>query len=214
VALVGDSHAGAWRAAIDVVARRRGWAGISLTHAGCPLSSTIYAALPSPDRGHCLAWNRQVRRWLASRRDIHTLIVAALTGSRTYASVNDIAGYLAAWRALPRSITTLVVMRDWPRARLSTADCVSEAMRAHRPAGEACRLPRAYALAPDLQVAAARRVRGRRVRVIDMTRFFCDARWCDPVIGGALVYKDDNHITEVYARTLGPYLVRRMRRVT
>ena len=39
-----------------------------------------------------------------------------------------------------------------------------------------------------------------------MTRFICDRRWCYPVIGGALVYKDDNHLTEVFARTLGPYL--------
>jgi hypothetical protein len=33
------------------------------------------------------------------------------------------------------------------------------------------------------------------------------------VIGGALVYKDDNHLTEVFARTLGPYLAQAMRGV-
>jgi hypothetical protein len=49
--------------------------------------------------------------------------------------------------------------------------------------------------------------------VIDMTRYMCDARWCRPVIGGALVYKDDNHLTEVFARTLGPYLAQAMKGV-
>jgi hypothetical protein len=213
VALVGDSHASHWRAALDVVARRRGWAGISLAHAACPLSTTIYAALPSPDRGRCLAWNRQVRRWLAAHPAIHTLIVSAIAGGPTYAKVDAQAGYLDAWRALPRSITTLVVIRDTPKARLSTADCVSAAMSAHRPAGIACRLPRARALPPDPAVAAARRLTGRRVRIVDMTRYICDARWCHPVVGGALVYKDDNHLTEVYARTLGPYLYRAMEAV-
>jgi hypothetical protein len=213
VALVGDSHASHWRAALDVVARRRGWAGISLAHAACPLSTTIHRALPPPDRGRCLDWNRQVNAWLAAHPGIHTLIVSAIAGGPTYAKVDAEAGYLAAWRALPDSITTLVVIRDTPKARLSTDECVSDAMSAHRPAGRACRLPRARSLPPDPEVAAAHRLTGRRVRVIDMTRFICAARWCYPVIGGALVYKDDNHLTAVFARTLGPYLDRALRGV-
>jgi peptidoglycan/LPS O-acetylase OafA/YrhL len=213
VALVGDSHASHWRAALDVVARRRGWAGISLAHAACPLSTTIPAALPGDDRGHCLAWNHQVVAWLAAHPDVHTLIVSAIAGGPTYAKVDAEAGYLAAWRALPRSVTDVVVIRDTPKARLSTADCVSRAMAAAEPAGTACRLPRARSLPPDPEVAAAHRLTGRRVHVIDMTRYMCDTRWCRPVIGGTLVYKDDNHLTEVFARTLGPYLAAAMRDV-
>jgi len=44
-----------------------------------------------------------------------------------------------------------------------------------------------------------------------MNDFICDARWCYPVVGGALVFKDRNHLTEVFARTLGPYLARAIR---
>jgi peptidoglycan/LPS O-acetylase OafA/YrhL len=208
VALVGDSHASHWRAALDVVARDRGWAGISLAHAACPLSTTISAALPQPARSHCAAWNRQVVRWLRGHPDVHTLIVSAIAGGPTYAKVDAEAGYLRAWRALPRSITRIIVIRDTPKARLSTDDCVEHALDDHEAAGPACRLDRARALPPDPQVAAAHRLRGRRVEVVDMSRFICDRRWCYPVIGGALVYKDDNHLTEVFARTLGPYLNR------
>jgi peptidoglycan/LPS O-acetylase OafA/YrhL len=208
VALVGDSHASHWRAALDVVARDRGWAGISLAHAGCPLSTTIAAVLPRPARGHCTAWNGQVLRWLRAHPEVQTLVVSAIAGGPTYAKVDAEAGYLAAWRGLPRSIRTLIVIRDTPKARLSTDDCVSAAMSVHRAAGPACRLDRARSLPPDPQVAAARRATGRRVRIVDMTRYVCDRRWCYPVIGGALVYKDDNHLTEVFARTLGPYLER------
>jgi peptidoglycan/LPS O-acetylase OafA/YrhL len=206
VALVGDSHASHWRAALDVVARDRGWAGISLAHAACPLSTTIYAALPQPARSHCVAWNRQVGRWLGAHPEVHTLIVSAIAGGPTYAKVNAEAGYEAAWRALPRSITRIIVIRDTPKARLSTDDCVERALDDHAAAGPTCRLDRARSLPPDPQVTAAHRLTGRRVDVVDMTRFICDRRWCYPVIGGALVYKDDNHLTEVFARTLGPYL--------
>jgi hypothetical protein len=48
----------------------------------------------------------------------------------------------------------------------------------------------------------------RRVQTIDLTHFFCDVRRCYPVVGGALVYKDDHHLTTVFVRTLGPYLLR------
>ena len=43
-----------------------------------------------------------------------------------------------------------------------------------------------------------------------MTRFFCDKRRCYPVIGGALVYKNIDHLTDVYAATLGPFLLQRV----
>jgi hypothetical protein len=48
------------------------------------------------------------------------------------------------------------------------------------------------------------------VRTIDMTRFFCDRGPCYPVIGGALVLRDQNHMTEAFSRTLGPYLQRKI----
>jgi hypothetical protein len=44
------------------------------------------------------------------------------------------------------------------------------------------------------------------VQVIDMTHYICDQARCYPVVGGAMVYKDPQHITEVFSTTLGPYL--------
>ena len=38
VALIGDSHASHWRAAVDVVARAKQWRGVSITQTSCPLS--------------------------------------------------------------------------------------------------------------------------------------------------------------------------------
>lgn len=46
-----------------------------------------------------------------------------------------------------------------------------------------------------------------------MTRFFCEALFCLPVIGGVLVHRDLNHMTVPYAQTLGPYLLRSDRRL-
>jgi hypothetical protein len=47
-----------------------------------------------------------------------------------------------------------------------------------------------------------------RVRLVDLTRFFCDGRRCFAVVGGALVNRDVSHMTTAFATTLGPYLLR------
>jgi len=46
-----------------------------------------------------------------------------------------------------------------------------------------------------------------------MTRYLCGARYCRPVIGGVLVYKDIHHLTRTYATTLGRYLQRKVDRL-
>ena len=78
----------------------------------------------------------------------------------------------------------------------------------HRDAGTECAVRRGYALQPDPAAQAARRLRSSRVQVIDLTPYFCGRELCYPVIGGALVYRDSNHLTAVFATTLGPILTR------
>ena len=65
----------------------------------------------------------------------------------------------------------------------------------------------------DPAVVAARRMGSERVRTINLTRMFCDARRCYPVIGGALVLRDENHMTAVFSGTLGTYLLQAVDRL-
>ncbi len=67
-----------------------------------------------------------------------------------------------------------------------------------------------WSLKDDPEVLAAHQLRSARVQVIDLTRFFCDWHLCYPVVGGALVYRDADHLTRVYAATLGPYLLHQL----
>ena len=50
------------------------------------------------------------------------------------------------------------------------------------------------------------------MRVVDLTPQLCDARRCAAVIGGALAFKDEDHLTPVFAATLGPFLRREVDR--
>jgi peptidoglycan/LPS O-acetylase OafA/YrhL len=207
IALLGDSHASHWRAGLEVVARRRGWRGLSITHTSCPLS-TAPRNIPEPTRSSCERWRRQVFQWFKRHPEVRTIFVAAITGGNGVQSGGleaQIRGYIGAWRKLPPSVERIIVIRDTPKMTGSTDLCVERAMARKRPAGPACAQPRSVALDRDAAAVAAARLRSQRVHTVDLTRFFCDSR-CYPVIGGALVYKDYTHLTTVFAESVGPYL--------
>jgi peptidoglycan/LPS O-acetylase OafA/YrhL len=217
IALVGDSHASHWRAALDVVARRQHWYGLSITRSGCPFSRTV-KLLRGPLIAPCVRWNHELPGWFARHPQVSTLFVVQEDGQkwlvpRGESEFNaEVAGFTSAWRSLPPSIKHVVVIRDTPKNRPVTGDCVQRAMSQHRPAAVACAVPRRAAIARDAEAVAAVRLHSSRVRVVDLTHFFCDSRRCLPVIGGVLVHKDDHHLTAVYATSLAPYLQRALRR--
>jgi hypothetical protein len=213
IALLGDSHASHWRAALEVVAQRKRWRGVSITRSGCPVMRATTKLQPVSRRASCLNWNRQLPGWLSRHPKIETVFVVQhfagdvrIPNGRTTERETKIAGFIKAWKALPKSVKHIIVIRDTPLIGHSTLECVRRAKEKGRDAGTACSVSRERALRSDPAVTAAARIEDRRVEVIDMTRFLCSAKRCYPVIGGALVYKDDQHLTEVFGSTLGPYL--------
>lgn len=210
IGLVGNSHAGHWRAALEVVARGLDWHGISITRSSCPfMQATI--DLSEPKRSECREWHQGVIEWFYRHPEVSTVFVSdqptppvPRRGQSVLAA--QIGGYIAAWHELPATIRHIIVIRDNPYANGATLACVQQAIERRQPAGLRCALPRSRAVKPDPAALAAYRLRSPRVRVIDLTRLFCDSSLCYPVIGGALVYRDPDHLTRVFAATLGPSL--------
>ena len=114
------------------------------------------------------------------------------------------------WSRVPRSVRRIYVVRDIPRVNYGTEGCVRGVLKRHAVSTGACAVPRAGAFPADPAAGAAMHPSGR-VRLIDLTRYFCDRTRCFPVIGGAYVYRDTNHMNLTFAPTLGPYLLEGMR---
>jgi peptidoglycan/LPS O-acetylase OafA/YrhL len=215
IALVGDSHASHWRAALEVVARTKRWRGLSITHTGCPFSKAI-AVLDEPAKSQCIAWNRETLAWFRGHPEVHTVFVVEHSGGKVIEPRGQttfqaqIAGYRDVWNALPASVKHITVIHDTPRVHADTFTCIERLIAEHRRPAQRCTVARAQATQSDPAIVAAHRMRSPRVQSIDMTRFFCDKRRCYPVIGGALVYKNIDHLTDVYATTLGPFLLQRV----
>jgi SGNH domain (fused to AT3 domains) len=209
VALIGDSHAEHWRAALEVVAQAKRWRGISITQPGCAYNAlTPRLHTPALTRD-CARWQPDVRSWLGAHPEVHTVFVSA--HAKTIYAGDAVAGFRAAWRGLPESVKRVYVLRDTPRAVRPEAECVSRRARRKRPVGSRCAQPRAGALPPDPEATAARGGADPRVRLLDLSALMCGADRCPAVIGGVLVRKDGDHLTRAFSATLGRFVLRAIR---
>ncbi|HEV2059624.1 MAG TPA: SGNH hydrolase domain-containing protein [Solirubrobacteraceae bacterium] len=213
-ALIGDSHAANMKSALTVLTLAKRWRGVSILRAGCPLTRGS-PILASPQRSRqCRDWNRQVLAWLAEHREVRTVFLSAHAGARVKRKSGRSAkqaaqrGYRAVIAELLRMRRRVVIIRDTPPATNELVRCVSQAMAAGRRAQTACTRPRSAAVRPDPLVAAGRSLRSSRVKLIDLTPHFCDSRRCFTVIGGALVRHDASHLTQAFAASLGPFILR------
>jgi peptidoglycan/LPS O-acetylase OafA/YrhL len=215
VALIGDSHASHWRSAMAALVKEKGWRGLSITHTSCPYSAAT-AVIDEPGRTECVQWKQQVAQWLRKHPEVDTVFFGAHTGGTVVApkgrtqGAAQVNGYANAWKALPRSVEHIMVFRDTPKMRSATMGCVQSALDRHRDAGKACAQPRGRALERDPEAVAAAHFPGKRVHVIDLTRYVCDRARCFPVVGGALVFKDIHHLTSVFAESLAPFVARQV----
>jgi hypothetical protein len=210
VALIGDSHAVHWRAALSRIAASRRWHAYQLYASQCPYSTT--PALISGIRGPaCVRWRRDVVAWVRRHPSVDTVVVSEHRVPVRVAKgqsqlVTEVAGYIRAWKALAPSVKRIVVIRDTPHELLGTPHCLGRALARHARPGFACRIRRSLSQHVDPAIQAARVLNSPRVRTVDLTQFFCGARYCAPVIGGVLVHKDHGHMTRTYSETLAPYL--------
>jgi hypothetical protein len=211
VALIGDSHASAWRSALSPIGKKRHWRGISNTLTSCAFSRVV-SLTPKSRADECRKWNDQTIAWFQRHPQVTTVLVVAATIPKP-GFETQVKCFRDAWKLLPHTVRSIIVIRDNPRMQADTGPCIDEARRAKQPAGIACARERGTSLLTDPPSTAARRMGSKRIHVIDLSKYFCDASLCYPVIGGVLVYKDLTHITTAYGGTLAPYLEREVRRL-
>lgn len=217
--LVGDSHAQQWQSAIIELARQKNWK-LNLSYSGgCPLTDAPYvgyrglAAEPSKIR-KCAIWGANVVA--AVERDkaakVFTSTFAAGeqiddgTGRSQVEQYKD--GFGRYWSRWSRAGAVVYPIADPPlNDRVRDVSCI--AVSAADPAQ--CRAPRAQALPIDPLVEASKaNSEGGRIRLLDMSDYFCDASFCHGAAGGVAIYFDADHLNRQYVVQLAPYLARQL----
>jgi hypothetical protein len=214
VVLFGDSHALQYFPPLLRLARQRGWRLVGLTRASCPIGAVDYQPT-------CNAWRENTLRRILRREKPDLVVTSSATDKRFRVKVAGRrisrrasqplleAGYARTFRRLRAAGAKVAVIRDQARAPFEVADCVSENADRLRRCVFRPRRSASYAF----DAAGARRAR-RAVKVIDPMSILCPrtprGRRCPAVVGNALVYRDTYHLSATYARTLAPWLGRRL----
>jgi len=212
VVLVGDSHAAQWADAVLAFASSRGWGMRTYLKAACPpvLGPRVLTGSPARRYTQCETWNRGVLAELATAAPRPRLVVVAgalsslVVDGRVLhwpASREALIGGMHAYLVqLARTGVPIVLMADTPYMASDVPDCLArnDSRRTR------CATPRPLAVVAGKEAAAARGVRG--VEVVDLVPAICPTDQCAPVIGKVLVYRDANHLTGTYARSLVPRL--------
>jgi hypothetical protein len=145
---------------------------------------------------NCPLWVSNVLKKLMASD--YTLMVTSQRAGVAWVGGNDsaVVGLTKIWQELSSAGLPILALKDSPQPDQKMPACLIS--------GKDCLLPTESALGFDAQVRSAAAVPS--VRLVDFDYIFCDAKNCLPVIGHVVVYRDDNHITDTFARSLAPFI--------
>lgn len=218
VVLFGDSHAMHLFAAVNRLAKRRGWRLIALTRAGCPPFDTpLYNPKVKGVYRQCQKWQRQSLRRIGrvQPRIVFTsgaVVVKPMRNGKILRSGGERRRLLKEGyeRMLERIVETtdgrVIALKDLPQAPHDMTDCVAANLKRLR----RCSFRKRPNYSSSFESRAAASVAG--VSEVNISPGICPKRRCFGVIRNRLVYRDDDHLTATFARTLAPWLARGLKR--
>jgi peptidoglycan/LPS O-acetylase OafA/YrhL len=209
VVAFGDSHTLQWFAPLIKLANQRHWRLIGLVRAGCVVGDVQYERA-------CDVWRRDSMRRIVTEERPDMVVISNSTGGRYQVVRNGqrldrrrsepflIAGFARTLRKLKRNGAKVVVIRDQPLAPFEPPECVSQNLHQLSKCTFLARRKRGHAY----DFFGAKRVPG--VKLIDPIRILCPRRRCPSVMGRVLVYRNTYHLSATFARTLTPWLGRKL----
>jgi len=200
IALIGDSHAYQLLSTFQRMADENGWHLITFFKGACPWNTTPISSAGAFGAA-CGEWREAVGEKLADL-DLDAVFTASLAttpfSSAGYDSSFDAAvtGYRNAWKQFTDRGIPVVTVVDNPTWETDPNKCLRT-----RDAAE-CTGARAEVLHEDPVKTAATGTEG--VSLLDFTDVYCDDTTCFPVVGGANIYRDQDHLTVTFVDTLAP----------
>lgn len=223
IALVGDSHAAQWFAALEGPARATGVRVESYTKPACPFAGGVSVLRNSDgkvaDHVSCTDWQIQVANRLLN--DPPDLLVAAARDGRTI--VRGPEGILDPWQSsaplaegmakqyadLVAAGISVVHIRDTPD--MTGAGDVPDCVGRYRDQLDRCALAASVALGGHKYFPRLQQALPEGATAIDLSDRICTQTHCPAVVGNVMVWRDSHHLTATYARTISPYLWQRLR---
>ena len=202
--LYGDSHAHHWLPTADRLARERGWRLETVMKNSCgAVDATRSYRLLSRDYVECDAWRARALAYVDSLRPALVVVASA---AESYEGVDPdewVGGTRRVLSRLADAGGAVLQVRDVPRPTFHVPACLARAAWRGGP-DAACSFPGA----PETEVYAAQTAAARGLSAVttaDLTAAVCPGSPCEVVRDDTLVvYRDTDHLTASFARTLAP----------
>lgn len=202
IALVGDSHMEQYLPAFQQIADQHDVTVLTYFHSSCPFSEAQRVS-DAERGGACLDANDETMASLLAG-DVDLVV----TSNRTQVAFVESAevpgpvdGFVRSWGELRSAGVPVMVLADSPL--MLPDDATSECVLENIDTPETCGRPKDAAMPVDYQIPAAAEA---DVDLVDTSSWFCTLDTCPAVVGSVLVYRDEQHLTPAYTRTLVPQL--------
>lgn len=205
VMLIGDSHAHQWLPAMQAIAPAADWRLINLTKGACPLYDVqLVNNQLGRDYTECYDWRSKVWERIRAEKPAMIVTSAAIFSERegdfTERWAAGVASTLAELKATGAEV---VVVSDTPFPRKDMPKCLAANLKDATKCAFSVQSGQSDGARRSATTAAAVQA---GVTVIDPTQWFCDAKECPAVIGNAMVYRDNSHISTFYSQQVAPLL--------
>jgi hypothetical protein len=211
--LFGDSHAAEWFPALSQIADDLHWRLDVIVKPGCtPLY--IHQDISPLMEQVCDDWRRLA---VAKIQQMHPDLVIVSSASLHPVAGGRMMTDAAVWEqgardmfsALTASGAQVRFIRDTPHANYNVLECMAQAQwdgKTHCPA-----IQPAEALYPEIYAAEVQGASGvANVGFIDLSDQTCSAGECYAEVDGIVVYRDNDHLTATFNRSLAPVLAQRL----
>jgi hypothetical protein len=214
VALLGDSHAEHWLGALDRAGKDRGWKIDVMVKGGCPVSDAPEMTHPRRARTYreCTGFREAMLQRIEREKPAAVILSSwdhyiAMDGQSSWQVTPEQweEGLRRTYTRLAGAGVRMIVMRDVPQVPFDVPECLSR-RAAGLPFASSCFYDRAKATHPGGIAAQDRAARNLPVTFVDMNDVICPASRCSSVVGGRVVFTDDNHITASFSRSVGDVL--------
>lgn len=216
VVLYGDSHAMQYFPPLQLLAKKRHWRLIVLNKRECTPGEVRIRGNSGREYSTCDVWHRKEMRRIVGLGRRATVVISGDSAYTAYDSSGHAlrgaanadaleAGYIATLRRIHRAGLGTVVIRDMPAAPRDVPSCVAKNLDHLK----ACAFLWVHNSAREFDVRAAEAAPG--AHLIDLTPEVCPHDLCRAVIGNALVYRDKQHLSATFARTLSPWIASGLR---
>lgn len=200
--LLGDSHAGQWFTAVHEIMRSRGWKLVVMTKSACPIiDKDFFYARIGRMFTECGVWKQAAVRRIQEIRP--ALVIISNSENYSFSDADWASGIQRILTPIADASGQLVIVRDTPNPGFSSPECLARQEWNPTLSWRPCSFDASRSLSPAVlkayqSVAATR----PNIHIVDMSSLICAETPCQVRLGDLIKYRDANHLSDTFVRTL------------